>query len=220
MVKFIYRDIPLEDDDQLEVILPLVAYLVVVFGISVMRCVNGAPAPSLMSISSAAVYGRYCAGDDAHRDLYQCQFFIGGPGAAYKYGLGWVLLAIFSFLRSGFRLVFSARSSRFCAPLQCGDTERHAVCPLPESLLVWLASLSLLVAFIGAMTVSLSAARACWKPRRVFLMKPAADFRYQHCVVYRLWWLSRQVLNDTMQGLVMLIGTIVLLMAWYMPQVA
>lgn len=39
---------------QLEVILPLVAYLVVVFGIRFMRCVNGAPAPSLMSISSAA----------------------------------------------------------------------------------------------------------------------------------------------------------------------
>ncbi len=42
MVKFIYRDIPLRMTMQLEVILPLVAYLVVVFGIRFMRCVNGA----------------------------------------------------------------------------------------------------------------------------------------------------------------------------------
>ena len=39
---------------QLEVILPLVAYLVVVFGISVYAMRKRAPAPSLMSISSAA----------------------------------------------------------------------------------------------------------------------------------------------------------------------
>ncbi len=50
MVKFIYRDIPWRMTMQLEVILPLVAYLVVVSVSLFMRCVNGAPAPSLMSI--------------------------------------------------------------------------------------------------------------------------------------------------------------------------
>ena len=39
--------------------------------------------------------------------------FIGGPGAAYKYGLGWVLLAMIQLPQSGFRSVFSAKSSRF-----------------------------------------------------------------------------------------------------------
>jgi Na+/pantothenate symporter len=39
-------------------------------------------------------------------------------------------------------------------------------------LLVWLASLSLLVAFVGAMTVQFIGGRACWKPRRVFPTKP------------------------------------------------
>ncbi len=89
MVKFIYRDIPWRMTMQLEVILPLVAYLVVVSVSLFMRCVNGAPAPSLMSIPRQPLYGRYCAGDDAHRDLISASSFIGGPGAAYKYGLGW-----------------------------------------------------------------------------------------------------------------------------------
>lgn len=47
-----------------------------------------------MSISRQPLYGRYCAGDDAHRDLYQCQFVYRRAWAAYKYGLGWVLLAM------------------------------------------------------------------------------------------------------------------------------
>ncbi len=144
----------------------------VVFGISVYAMLNGALAPSLMSISSAAALWAYCAGDDAHRDLYQCQFVYRRPGAAYKYGLGWVLLAMIQLLQSGFRSVFSARSSQFLRAAQCGDAERYAVCPLPESSSGVLASLSLLVAFVGAMTVQFIAVRACWKPRRVFLMKP------------------------------------------------
>ncbi len=73
MVKFIYRDIPLEDDDgSPEVILPLVAYLVVVFGISVQTwpCVRNTGTFLNSVFPRQPLYGRYCAGDDAHRDLY------------------------------------------------------------------------------------------------------------------------------------------------------
>lgn len=60
---------------QLEVILPLVAYLVVVFGISVyaMRKRNTGTFLNEYFLGSR-FHGRYCAGDDTHRDLYQCQF--------------------------------------------------------------------------------------------------------------------------------------------------
>lgn len=58
---------------QLEVILPLVAYLVVVFGISV-YAMRKRSTGTFLNEYRQPLYGRYCAGDDAHRDLYQCQF--------------------------------------------------------------------------------------------------------------------------------------------------
>ncbi len=79
-------------------------------------------------------------------------------------------------------------------------------------LLVWLASLSLLVAFIGAMTVQfIGGAR---------LLETAAGIPYEtgllifgiSIALYTAFGGFRaSVLNDAMQGLVMLIGTIVLL---------
>ena len=93
---------------QLEVILPLVAYLVVVFGISVY---------AMRKRSTGTFLNEYFLGSRSMGGIVlamtltatyiSASSFIGGPGAAYKYGVGWVL--------------------------QCGDAERYAVCPLPES---------------------------------------------------------------------------------------
>lgn len=79
-------------------------------------------------------------------------------------------------------------------------------------LLVWLASLSLLVAFIGAMTVQfIGGAR---------LLETAAGIPYEtgllifgvSIALYTAFGGFRaSVLNDTLQGPVMLVGTIVLL---------
>ncbi len=59
--------------------------------------------------------------------------FIGGHGAAYKYGTGWVLLAMIPASCSLAFARYSRQVRNSCAPLQCGDAERYAVCPLPES---------------------------------------------------------------------------------------
>ena len=77
---------------------------------------------------------------------------------------------------------------------------------------MWLASLSLLVAFVGAMTVQfIGGAR---------LLETAAGIPYEtgllifgiSIALYTAFGGFRaSVLNDTMQGLVMLIGTVVLL---------
>lgn len=99
---------------QLEVILPLVAYLVVVFGISVY---------AMRKRSTGTFLNEYFLGSRSMGGIVlamtltatyiSASSFIGGPGAAYKYGLGWVLLAMIQLLRSGFHSVFSARSSQF-----------------------------------------------------------------------------------------------------------
>lgn len=99
---------------QLEVILPLVAYLVVVFGISVY---------AMRKRSTGTFLNEYFLGSRSMGGIVlamtltatyiSASSFIGGPGAAYKYGLGWVLLAMIQLLQSGFHSVFSARSLRF-----------------------------------------------------------------------------------------------------------
>lgn len=120
---------------QLEVILPLVAYLVVVFGISVY---------AMRKRSTGTFLNEYFLGSRSMGGIVlamtltatyiSASSFIGGPGAAYKYGLGWVLLAMIQLPAVWLSLGILGKEVRnSCAPLQCGDAERYAVCPLPES---------------------------------------------------------------------------------------
>lgn len=119
---------------QLEVILPLVAYLVVVFGISVY---------AMRKRSTGTFLNEYFLGSRSMGGIVlamtltatyiSASSFIGGPGAAYKYGLGWVLLAMIQLPAVWLSLGILGKVRNSCAPLQCGDAERYAVCPLPES---------------------------------------------------------------------------------------
>jgi len=80
---------------QLEVILPLVAYLLVVFGLSVYAMRQRKTGTFL---NEYFLGGRSMGGVVLAMTLtatyISASSFIGGPGAAYKYGLGWVLLAM------------------------------------------------------------------------------------------------------------------------------
>ena len=99
---------------QLEVILPLIAYLLVVFGVSVYAMRKRATGTFLNEyfLGSRSMGGIVLA-MTLTATYISASSFIGGPGAAYKYGLGWVLLAMIQLRLSGFRWVYSARSSLF-----------------------------------------------------------------------------------------------------------
>ena len=145
---------------QLEVILPLVAYLVVVFGISVY---------AMRKRSTGTFLNEYFLGSS----------FIGGPGAAYKYGLGWVLLAMIQLPAVWLSLGILGKKFAILARRYNAVTLNDMLFARYQSrLLVWLASL------IFGISIALYTA--------------FGGFR-------------ASVLNDTMQGLVMLIGTVVLL---------
>ncbi len=139
--------------------------------------------------------------------------FIGGPGAAYKYGLGWVLLAMIQLPAVWLSLGILGKKFAILARRYNAVTLNDMLYARYRSrLLVWLASLSLLVAFIGAMTVQfIGGAR---------LLETAAGIPYEtgllifgvSIALYTAFGGFRaSVLNDTLQGMVMLIGTIVLL---------
>lgn len=119
---------------QLEVILPLVAYLVVVFGISVY---------AMRKRSTGTFLNEYFLGSRSMGGIVlamtltatyiSASSFIGGHGTLTNTaGLGITgddsascSLAFTRYSRQEVRDSF--------APLQCSDAERYAVCPLPES---------------------------------------------------------------------------------------
>ena len=192
---------------QLEVILPLVAYLVVVFGISVY---------AMRKRSTGTFLNEYFLGSRSMGGIVlamtltatyiSASSFIGGPGAAYKYGLGWVLLAMIQLPAVWLSLGILGKKFAILARRYNAVTLNDMLFARYQSrLLVWLASLSLLVAFVGAMTVQfIGGAR---------LLETAAGIPYEtgllifgiSIALYTAFGGFRaSVLNDTMQGLVML----------------
>lgn len=139
--------------------------------------------------------------------------FIGGPGAAYKYGLGWVLLAMIQVPTIWLSLGILGKKFAILARRYNAITLNDMLQARYQSrAVVWIASVSLLVAFVGAIAVQfIGGAR---------LLETAAGIKYETgllifgitIALYTAFGGFRaSVLNDTMQGMVMLIGTIVLL---------
>lgn len=199
---------------QLEVILPLVAYLIVVFGVSIyaMRKRTAGTFLNEYFLGSRSMGGIVLA-MTLTATYISASSFIGGPGAAYKYGLGWVLLAMIQLPAVWLSLGILGKKFAILARRYNAVTLNDMLFARYQSrLLVWLASLSLLVAFIGAMTVQfIGGAR---------LLETAAGIPYEtgllifgvSIALYTAFGGFRaSVLNDTLQGLVMLVGTIVLL---------
>ncbi|VEB02887.1 sodium/panthothenate symporter [Klebsiella pneumoniae] len=80
---------------QFEVIIPLIAYLVVVFGLSLYAMRKRASGSFLNEyFLGSRSMGGFVLAMTLTATYISASSFIGGPGAAYKYGLGWVLLAM------------------------------------------------------------------------------------------------------------------------------
>ncbi|HCF8155640.1 TPA: sodium/pantothenate symporter [Klebsiella pneumoniae] len=199
---------------QFEVIIPLIAYLVVVFGLSLYAMRKRASGSFLNEyFLGSRSMGGFVLAMTLTATYISASSFIGGPGAAYKYGLGWVLLAMIQLPAIWLSLGVLGKKFAILARRYNAVTLNDMLFARYQSrLLVWLASLSLLVAFVGAMTVQfIGGAR---------LLETAAGIPYDtgllifgvSIALYTAYGGFRaSVLNDTMQGMVMLIGTIMLL---------
>lgn len=201
---------------QTEVILPLVAYLLLVFGLSVYayRRRQSGNFLSEYFLGNRSM-GGFVLAMTLTATYISASSFIGGPGAAYKYGLGWVLLAMIQLPAVWLSLGVLGKKFAILARRYNAITLNDMLYGRYQSrLLVWLASLSLLVAFLGAMTVQfIGGAR---------LLETAAGIPYDtgllifgiSIALYTAFGGFRaSVLNDAMQGLVMLLGTVLLLVA-------
>ena len=199
-----------------DVIWPLIIYLFLVFGISVYAMRRNRTGNFLNEyFLGNRSMGGFVLAMTLTATYISASSFIGGPGAAYKYGLGWVLLAMIQLPAVWLSLGVLGKKFAILARRYNAVTLNDMLYARYRSrLLVWLASFSLLIAFIGAMTVQfIGGAR---------LLETAAGIPYEtgllifgvSIALYTAFGGFRaSVLNDTMQGMVMLIGTILLLIA-------
>jgi len=199
---------------QTEIIAVLVIYLFIVFGLSfyAMRQRSSGTFLSEYFLGSRSM-GGFVLAMTLTATYVSASSFIGGPGAAYKFGLGWVLLAMIQVPTIWLSLGILGKKFAILARRYNAITLNDMLMARYQSrAVVWLASISLLVAFVGAIAVQfIGGAR---------LLETAAGIKYESgllifgitIALYTAFGGFRaSVLNDTMQGMVMLIGTLVLL---------
>ena len=197
----------------IEILIPLILYLFFVFGVAwyayqkrqkdfLNEYYVGSRSMSgfVLAMTTVATY-------------VSASSFIGGPGAAYRYGLGWVLLAMIQV--PAIWLTLGTLGKKFAIlARQTGSITINDLlfARYQNKLVVWLACLSLLLAFFGMMVVQFIGAGR--------LLETTLGLPYEwsigiFAVVIGLYTFiggfRAVVLTDTVQGLVMLIGTVLLL---------
>jgi len=201
---------------QTDVLWPLLGYLLLVFGLSIYAYTKRQQGSFLSEyFLGNRSMGGFVLAMTLTATYVSASSFIGGPGAAYKYGLGWVLLSLIQVPAICLSLAILGKKFAILARRYNAITLNDMLYARYQSrLLVWLASASLLIAFVGAMTVQfIGGAR---------LLETAAGIPYDTgllifgvtIALYTSFGGFRaSVLNDTMQGMVMLLGTLLLLAA-------
>ena len=199
----------------LGIIFPLIIYLAFVFGAAIYAYVKRQKGGDFLSeyyVGNRSMTGFVLAMTTAST-YASASSFIGGPGAAYKYGLGWVLLAMIQV--PAVWLVLGALGKKFA--LLSRETNALTINDLllyryKNKYLVWIACVALLIAFFAAMTVQfIGGARLLETTIGIPYTQALLIFALTVGVYTFIGGFRAVVLTDTIQGTVMILGTIVLL---------
>ncbi|MXN88221.1 sodium/pantothenate symporter [Pasteurella canis] len=198
----------------LGIVLPLIIYLTFVFGAAVYAYVKRQRGDFLTEyyVGSRSMTGFVLAMTTA-ATYASASSFIGGPGAAYKFGLGWVLLAMIQvpavWLALGALGKKFALLSRESKALTINDLLLHRY---KNKYLVWVASIALLIAFFAAMTVQfIGGARLLESTIGIDYRTALFIFALTVGIYTFIGGFRAVVLTDTIQGTVMIFGTLILL---------
>lgn len=199
-----------------DVIVPLVAYLALVFLLSLYAFRQRTQGNFLQEyfLGNRSMDG-FVLAMTITATYISASSFIGGPGAAYKYGLGWVLLSIIQLPAVWLSLgVLGKKFAILARRYNAVTLNDMLLARFGSPLLVWLASISLLVAFIGAMTVQfVGGARLLETAAGIPYATGLLIFGISIALYTAFGGFRASVLNDAFQGLVMLLGTAILLVA-------
>lgn len=198
----------------LGVIFPLVIYLAFIFGAALYAYSkrhqgdflteyyvgNRSMTGFVLAMTTAATYA-------------SASSFVGGPGAAYKFGLGWVLLAMIQvpvvWLALGTLGKKFAMLSRETNALTINDVLFYRY---KNKYLVWIACFALLIAFFAAMTVQfIGGARLLETTIGLTYTQALLIFAITVGLYTFIGGFRAVVLTDTIQGTVMILGTVILL---------
>ena len=198
----------------LGIILPLGIYLVFIFGAALYAYIKRSKGDFLTEyyVGNRSMTGFVLAMTTAST-YASASSFIGGPGAAYKYGLGWVLLAMIQvpavWLALGALGKKFALLSRETNALTLNDLLLYRY---KNKYLVWIASIALLIAFFAAMmTQFIGGARLLETTIGISYTQALLIFAVTVGIYTFIGGFRAVVLTDTIQGTVMILGTIVLL---------
>ncbi|AFU19659.1 sodium/pantothenate symporter [Actinobacillus suis] len=197
-----------------EMLLPLIAYLCFVFGVAfyAYRKRQGGSFLSEYYVGSRSMSGFVLAMTTA-ATYVGASSFIGGPGAAYKYGLGWVLLAMIQV--PAVLLALGALGKKFALlarKYNAVTINDLLLARYQNKLVVWISGFALLLSFFAMMTVQfIGAGRLLETTLGVPYQTAVIIFAVTVGVYTFIGGFRAVVLTDTIQGLVMLIGTSLLL---------
>ncbi|MDP8098661.1 sodium/pantothenate symporter [Pasteurella atlantica] len=198
----------------LDMLVPLIAYLLFVFGVAfyAYQKRKGQSFLNEYYMGSRSMSGFVLAMTTA-ATYVGASSFIGGPGAAYKFGLGWVLLAMIQvpvvILTLG---VLGKRFAILARKTNSVTINDLLYARYKNRFVVWVASFSLLISFFAMMTVQFFGAGR--------LLETTLGIPYQTAIlifaltigIYTfIGGFRAVVLTDTIQGIVMIVGTTLLL---------
>ncbi|WEM44072.1 sodium/pantothenate symporter [Photobacterium sp. DA100] len=198
-----------------QLLIPLVLYLMAVFGLAIYTRRHRDSGSGFLNeyLVGNRSMGGFVLAMTLAATYASASSFIGGPGAAYKMGLGWVLLAMIQLPAAW--LTLGVLGKKFAI-----EARRHNALTLNDILyaryknraVVIFASLALLLAFFGTMVVQfVGGAR---------LLQTVTGLSYHHGLILfaatvglytTIGGFRAVVMTDTVQGIMMIIGTIALL---------
>ena len=201
-----------------KIILPLLGYFLLVAAISLfaMYQQKRAKGPFLSEyFLGGRTLGGFLLAMTLTTAYVSASSFVGGPGAAYKYGLGWVFLAMVQVPTVWLSLgVLGKKFAILARRYQAVTLNDILYARFQSSLVVWIASLALLLAFIAVMAVQfIGGARLLESVAGIPYTRGLLIFGGIIALYTALGGFRASVLNDAMQGLVMLAGTCLLLVA-------
>lgn len=196
------------------VLIPLIAYLLFVFGVAFYAYRKRASGSFL---TEYYVGGRSMSGFVLAMTMAAtyvgASSFIGGPGAAYKYGLGWVLLAMIQV--PAVILSLGALGKKFAILARKNNSvtiNDMLLARYKSPVIVWLSSLALLLSFFAMMVVQfIGAGRLLETTLGISYGMSLLIFALTVGVYTFIGGFRAVVLTDTIQGLVMMVGTALLL---------
>ncbi|MBE2897293.1 sodium/pantothenate symporter [Pasteurellaceae bacterium 20609_3] len=198
----------------LGMIIPLVIYLLFVFGAAIYAYTRRSRGDYLTEyyVGNRSMTGFVLAMTTA-ATYASASSFVGGPGAAYKFGLGWILLAMIQlpavWLALGVLGKKMAILSRKVDALTINDLLLYRY---KNRTLVWISCVALLLAFFVAMIAQfVGGARLLETTLGINYRLSLLIFAVTVALYTFIGGFRAVVLTDTLQGAVMILGTLILL---------